>query len=292
MEEEGSMYPNINWNEIWKSSMEASDKMAGGQTCSAYFENSEVVEQYNHWAQNEGIFNFKDKLLIEISKIQDLEKLRVLDIGSGPGRHTLPLSKMVKDVTAVEPSKAMISCLKENLKKNDIRNVTCINEMWENLELGQNITDPFDIVISSFSLAYYDLRSALMKMNDASSGYVFLVYDTKSPVWEKIYMAAWPSLYGVDYLPKQNIDCVINVLWQMGIYPNILPYHHDELVEFQGVEQFLKSYMINIKLTTKEQKEVLNEYFNKKLVKKDGKVYFEMNTDYSIVWWKSKQLKA
>lgn len=290
MEEiKSSIYANINWNDVWKRSMEANDKIPGSQPCSAYFENSEVVEQYNHWAQNEGVFNFKDKLLYEISKIEDLEKLRVLDIGSGPGRHTLPLSKMAKDVTAVEPSKAMLSCLKENLKKNDIRNVTCINEMWENIELGQNITDPFDIVISSFSLAYYDLESALKKMNDASSSYVFIVYDTKSPVWEEIYRVVWPSLYGVDYLPKQNVDCVINVLWQMGVYPNIIPCHHDELVEFPGVEKFLKSYMIDLNLTTNEQKEVLNEYFNKYLVKKDGKIYFNMNTDYSIVWWKTKQ---
>ena len=61
------------------------------------------------------------------SKILDgLRGATFLDIGANVGQYTVPLSRSFKRVIAVEPNPLAVEILKENLARNDIRNVDVI----------------------------------------------------------------------------------------------------------------------------------------------------------------------
>jgi FkbM family methyltransferase len=54
----------------------------------------------------------------------------VLDVGPGPGRHTLPLARVTRRVTAVEPSAAMREQLTAAIERERLRNVEVVPAEW------------------------------------------------------------------------------------------------------------------------------------------------------------------
>lgn len=66
----------------------------------------------------------KERTEMEISKIELNPEYTVLDIGAGTGRLAIPIAKTVKMVTAIDPSKGMLSYLRENMEKEGVENIT------------------------------------------------------------------------------------------------------------------------------------------------------------------------
>ncbi len=95
---------------------------------------------------NESLDNGDMKRWISrISRYVDLsKKLRILDIGTGPGFFPIILGKMGHSVTAIDCTEAMLDIAKENCKKYD---VDAIFEKMDaqNLEFPEN---SFDLIIS------------------------------------------------------------------------------------------------------------------------------------------------
>jgi len=91
----------------------------------------------------------------------------VLDVGAGTGRLSVPIAKMVRHVTAVDQSRGMLDCLQENIAKEGLANVTCLQKRWEQVQLGVDI-EPHDVVIASHSLGMFDLQEAVAKMDAAA----------------------------------------------------------------------------------------------------------------------------
>ena len=79
----------------------------------------------------------------------------VLDIGSGTGLFSLPMSKVVSTLTALERSEDMIEALSR--KKNGTDNISLIKGDWNNFVPSCK----YDLVFSSFCPAVYNLRSML-----------------------------------------------------------------------------------------------------------------------------------
>ena len=60
----------------------------------------------------------------------------------------------------------LLACLQENMEKEGVENITCINKRWEDIEFGADIK-PHDVIIASHSLAMLDMQEALAKMDAA-----------------------------------------------------------------------------------------------------------------------------
>lgn len=54
----------------------------------------------------------------------------ILEIGPGPGRHTIPLARVARSVVAMEPSAAMRESLAANLAPAGVENVSVIAGRW------------------------------------------------------------------------------------------------------------------------------------------------------------------
>jgi len=100
------------------------------------------------------------------------DDFEVLEIGSGSGTLTIPLSEKVRKITCVEASKANLQILKENLKEKEIKNFELINEYWEKAK----IENSFDLVVCShFLWMVEDIEKHLERMEQFSNRYCVIV---------------------------------------------------------------------------------------------------------------------
>ena len=69
---------------------------------------------------------------------------------------------------AVEPGAGMIEILKSHAERQGIKNIVCIQKLWEDVNLSPDLKSPYDIVIASLSLTMFDIREALRKIEMVS----------------------------------------------------------------------------------------------------------------------------
>ena len=58
-------------------------------------------------------------------------------------------------------------------------------------------------------------------MNAAAKGWVGLDRFVDMPFWERMYAELWEPLHGSPDYSCPKTDCLFNVLYQMGIYPDV-----------------------------------------------------------------------
>lgn len=212
---------------------------------------------------------------------------RILDIGAGPGTLALPLAGMVEDVTAVEPSECMRTCLNESIEEFGIRNITVVPKLWEDVDISQDLTPPYDIVVASYSLGFPDLREGLLKMAAASSSYVYIFWfaDMISP-WQKNYGPIWEELFDIPYKLYQKPNVIFNLLNQMGIYANVEVFREEQVQRFSDIDQAVEDQGAGLNLDTPEQYAVLRKYLETKLQSERGALVLRTVSPRAKIWWK------
>lgn len=260
---------NIDWAETWKHYMQGLNRAKD-----VSFWDSRAARDNENW-----------KILSELTKKQ-LERIdvdsrcKVLEIGSGTGRLTIPLAKVVERVTVVEPSKEMLTLLKINLKKHGLDNVSFICKRWEDVEIGVDI-DRHDIVIASLSLLMIDIRDVLMKMDAAANSVVYLFLPAES--WMPFELQ---KIVFDNKVPFNLSDHIIiyNLLDEMGIKANISIIDYKVEQEFNNLEE-LKSELMNMYSIPESKEEELENYINRHIDSKDGRAYFIRNKKVATIWW-------
>jgi len=260
----------LNWNDIWKWRM-------------LVLRRSEILKT-EYWDsiafknENQSMSSLTNKQL-EMIRVHPEDT--VLEIGPGYGRLTIPLAKVVKKVTVVEPSKNMLSLLRENAERHGVYNISFVNMRWEEVDVGKDVAQ-HDVVLASFSLLMSDLKAALTKM-DASAKkavYLFLAADEWMPTEiQKI-------LYG-ETLPITMSDHIIayNLLYSMDIVANVAILSYEAKTSFanlqEAVDHALKIYNIP------SAKDVdLKEYLGKVLVEDAGRYIYTRNRKVALIWWR------
>ncbi len=65
-------------------------------------------------------------------------------------------------------------------------------------------------------------------MIDVSSGYVYLYWFEGDASWDIHSRNLWPMLHGCRYIQGPKADILYNVLYNMGIYPNVKVFPFEE----------------------------------------------------------------
>ena len=270
------MIEEIDWNELWKKAMLNSSWRKRQR---------DSVEFWNRRARryNEAVTRRADRIQRIIAKLPVDPECTVLDIGSGPGTLAIPLAKIVRHVTAVEPSKGMLECLWENAEREGVRNITCINKKWEEVELGKDMEE-HDIVIASHSLTMLDIKDALAKMDRAAKKAVYLFTFAGRRFWD--YDKLWPKLYGEEYVPGPDYIYIVNVLYQMGIYANVEIWEQEFKQRFSSLDEAVEHWKENFDVATPEAEEVIREYHSQTLVEEEGALWSKRKTKTAMIWWK------
>jgi SAM-dependent methyltransferase len=276
----------IDWNEIWKEQTLLQNQSQHGIDCASIWKNKKSAQLFLKMFENDG------NILIRktIDELPLTPESRILDIGSGPGTLAIPLSEIVTHVTAVEPSEGMLNALKERIAEDGINNIDCVNKRWEDIETGADIESSYDIVIASYSLGMPDIREAIRKMEEVSSKYVCLYWFAGDASWDINYKALWPSLHGTEYYPSPKCNVLYNVLYDMGIYPNITVFPFEHIHRFSSEDDAVEHFKSYYKISEEKQVEILRNYLKDHLeIDNNSVILRAMNTRVKL-WWEKGDL--
>ncbi len=271
----------IDWNDIWKRQMALHDEVEGSSKGEDIWGTIESARKF--W---ERVRRDSERINRTLDELDLHPDSKVLDIGAGPGSLSIPLSKRVAHITAVEPSNGMISVLHENIRERGIENITTVHKSWEDLDIAE-LDGPYDVIIASYSLHVPDIKKAIEKIQAVSEGSVYIFWFAGETSWDRYYGDIWPALHNEDYCPSPKCDVLYNVLYNMGIYPNVsvFPLGHDSV--FSSVDEAIEHYRPHYRIKTPGQEDILREYFKKVLLQEDDSVVQKGDTMRVKMWWKN-----
>ena len=134
----------------------------------------------------------------------------VLDVGAGAGRLAVPLAERCRHLTAVEPSEAMASRLKEQADAWGVKNITLVQQKWEEAEV-----DPADVVICAHVVyTVVDIKPFLAKLAaHARREAVIIVFDEPAVA---NYFPLWSMVHGEERMSLPCLNELKPVLTEMG----------------------------------------------------------------------------
>ena len=269
----------INWNELWKMGK-------------SHLHSRKVQEEDSDMERakrfNKVVKALKERTEKQIAAIEYDPEYTVLDIGSGPGRLAIPIAKRVKTVTAIDPSRGMLAYLQENMEKEDVTNIVCINKRWEDIELDVDIV-PHDVVIASHSLAMLDIQEALAKIDATAKKSVYLFTFVAGPrglMW--MDDGLWKEIHGKRHQTWSDYICLFNILHDMGIYANAEIWDSEFKLPYNTLDEVV-NYWQEVYNIPSEKEAILREHLSRMLVEKGGTLYLNGKSKCAVVWWRKNE---
>jgi SAM-dependent methyltransferase len=149
-----------------------------------------------------------------------------IDVGAGTGRFALALAAGVGHVTAIDPSKAMLSILRREAREKGVQNLITILGTWDEADV-----EVADVAFSSFVLPLVqDARSFLKKLDESARGHVFLYLGAYSG--DAVLDPLWRHFHGAPRAPGASYLDAVAVLRELGIEPKV------KLVEIANRKRF------------------------------------------------------
>jgi cyclopropane fatty-acyl-phospholipid synthase-like methyltransferase len=272
---------DIDWNEVWKAQMKRNRGSGSGRDCARIWESKESAEKF--WNMSKENKNRVEKTIAGTDI--NLES-RILDIGAGPGTLAIPFAQKVAHVTAVEPAEGMVTVLREKMAEQGVENISLVQKRWEDVDVKADLNPPYDAVIASFSLGMFDIREAIEKMMDASSNYVYLYHFAGETHWDRQYRVLWLKLHGKKYYSGPKSDVLYNVLYQLGIYPNVKTFRLQHKQRFSSLEEAMDALRPQFQITTEDQDSMLREHLSLILKEENGSLIFPASSIRVKMWWK------
>jgi SAM-dependent methyltransferase len=273
----------IDWNRIWKQRQELHESSKVSEDTSHNWNKKENAERYDRNARS----GYDDRVRTTIAALDITGDSRVLDIGAGPGTLAIPLAPRVKEITAVEPGAGMVEILTRRAEQDGIRNIRCVQKLWEDVDPARDLAAPYDIVIASLSLTMFDIRESLAKMDMVSSGSVHLFWFADMPFWEKMSADLQEPLHGRPYYPGPKADCLFGVLYQMGVLPDVTMLPMAKEYRFSSKEEMFAFFRKRFGAKTPEQERIVDEYVRPLIQKQGDEVVISGDSTFAHVRWKA-----
>ena len=271
---------DIDWNLVWKSQVEENRASSPGRDCARIWESRESALRFWNMCRKE-----RSRIDQTVWETDMSPSSRVLDIGAGPGTLAIPFAQKAAHVTAIEPAEGMCSVMKEKMAEFAVSNIDIVQKRWEDVDIASDLSGPYDVVIASFSLGMGDIQSAVEKMVWASSRYVYLYHFAGPSSWDIQWQILWPRLHGRPYRPGPKSDVLYNVLYQMGIYPNIRSFRLEHNQPYGSLDDAMAALAPQAQAESEEQKAILREYLRGALREENGTLVMPGSSIRVKIWW-------
>jgi len=278
-----SVDAKIDWNEVWRSRMETSTALKRNKGCSDFWNDSKRAR--SRAASSTG--DDCERVAWVTSSLPVTPEARILDIGAGAGAIAVPLSRRAAAVTAVEPARAMREVMEQAVREAGIENIAIVGRHWEETNPERDLDPPYDVVFASFSLGMPDLRAAIEKMNAVCSGTVAVFHFAGLPYWEQVMLDTWPALHGVAYLPGPKADVIFNLLYQMGIYPDVSVSSYEHRLSVPDLDAGVDALRGRLLVETPGQEDTLREYLAACLIEEDDGLVLKHRVHRACLRWES-----
>lgn len=203
----------------------------------------------------------------------------VLDVGAGTGSWTLPAARVVREVTAVEPSPSMLEVLKENLASEGLTNVRLVQGRWEQVEIA-----PHDFVLCSHAMyTSPDLIGFVRKMEGVARQECFLVM--RVPAHDGVLGELSRAIRGHPY-DSPNFVVGYNALLSAGIYPSVLMESTHRPWTNLILEGAFDRAKRHLRLPDDAHDALIRETLARRLAYLDGLYYWPDGMRSALLWWK------
>jgi SAM-dependent methyltransferase len=174
--------------------------------------NSELAKRYKvHTGKRD---KRPDPLLDFILREVD-DETTILDIGAGSGRWTIPIARIAKTVTVIEPSSSMIENLRRNIASAELNNIQITQSSWEDA-----VVEPHKVTVCSHAMyASPDLAFFIRKMERYTTGTCYLAM--RLPPADGIIGELSLGIYRRQH-DSPNAIIAYNALYSIGIYASML----------------------------------------------------------------------
>lgn len=265
-------YADLDWDILWQNSRGKKSWSSKGPA---------------EWDKRASSFSSRNQsspfVSLVLSRLPLNNDQTVLDIGAGPGTLSLPIARKVRSVTAVDYSAGMLAALRDNAVRAGIDNIRTVQVSWED-DWSRLGIEQHDIAIASRSLAVADLKGALCKLNRFASDYVLIV-DRISPTPfdpEAFQAIGRPFSPGPDYI------YTLNMLYSMGIHPQVDILRLENTVNFNDLDEAFGSYSWMFKDLTEEEEALLRRYLAERATnRRDGQICIKRTNppQWACIWW-------
>lgn len=261
---------DIDWEELWTRKMD--EKGDRGKDW------SKAAVKYSERAKKD---NYTDQL---ISKMILSKEDTLLDVGCGEGSVTIPLSKEVARVTAIDATDKMLEILKEKIKENNIDNIKTIKDDVNDVTMKKY--GNYDIVLASRVInGIKSPREVFSNFNEIANKYVFItLFGPNNWKLEKDFFKYINSEYGGA--PSYTI--LLNLLAEMDIYPNVINLDVGPVRTYHSIEEAIDNGKWNLAKFTQEEQELLPKYLDSILEEDEDGLLTNPNDkpDWVLIWWK------
>lgn len=154
----------------------------------------------------------------------------VIDVGGGAGRFALPLALRCNSVVVVEPANSMVESLLQGARAASINNVTVVQELWEDAKV-----ETADIVLSANSVyGVVEVEQFIRKLEAHAKIQVIMMVLVNQP--ESNFSPFWKALNGEERVDLPGLRELVNVLWELDIYPSMQMFPPTPIPTFESKE--------------------------------------------------------
>lgn len=211
--------------------------------------------------------------------------MSVLDIGAGSGRWTVPIARVAKSVTAIEPSGEMLEILHNNLKTAPA-NIEIIQTSWEEADIHDH-----DIIVSAHAMySSPDLAYFVHKMEQHARKGCYMAI--RLPPVDGVLGVLSKTIYGRIF-DSANAVIAYNALYSLGIYANILvekDIHY--WVNNAPEEAFLRVKRHLHLESTPDYDNLIQDTLKKRLVFANNCYVWPDGMRSALIWWKPSAVKT
>lgn len=270
----------IDWNAVWQKMNYENINCHSFRECASIWESKEKARKFLNQSKNR-----PERIKHVIEALPVNPESRILDIGAGPGTLAVPLAGMASHVTAVEPATGMVEVMENYAKEEGVSNLSILQKRWEEVDPSKDLDGKYDIVLASYSLGMPDIKAAIKTMCEASSKWVYLFWFAGISNWEQAMSNLWPEIHGKEYKPWPKADILFNVLYSMGIYPNVETTQMEQVQRFPDLQAAIEEFKDHYRIGNSEQEKILSDYLNSRLKEDNGELTLSGMTNRVKIWW-------
>ena len=206
----------------------------------------------------------------------------ILEIGTGPGTLTIPLSRIVNRVVGIEFSKIQINSLKTNLREANLTNVEIIDKNWEKITHDETM-DVFDLVVCShFLWQVEDIETFLYTMENASKGFCAVIQPCgRDEIVGEIFEKMGDHKYSGQFEPDADYFAYV-ILREWGRLVNSRYFRYTFERDLEEQIRYVAGFIGRFLEVNAAVEKKIRDYL---LKRSDSGGYIEDNNAV-VMWWK------
>lgn len=243
------------------------------------------------WKGRTGVFAVTDgpepPVVTVLAGLVDADA-RVIDVGAGGGRITIPLARRVREVVAVEPSEGMREELRAGIEATGVTNIEIVPRTWSDADV-----EPADLVFAAHVTYSLSLVEPFLRKLDAYATRAAALVAFEHPA-QQVLAPFWKAVYGEERLRLPVRAEVVDVLRELGADPQEIAVDEQPVRPFGMPDEAFVSLRGRLFIgegTPEEER--LREAMPALTVERDGELWPReaIPNRQTVIWWRPGEMR-